>query len=320
MQKLSWVCGPCWLLLVFPVVSLYIQTPYAQSAVSVGLALLIALLTNMTWRQLRFEPARRASFRRFRALLQPAYDALERRVEERTAAWRAANASLQREIAEHQRTAQEMLEISNREQRRIGQDLHDGLGQLLTGIAFLSQALAQKLAAQAMAEAMEATQVVQLANQAMTWTRELVRGLSPIEVQGDGFIPALQDLATQTELLFGITCRVTCDRPPPMQDHTVAMHLYRIAQEAVSNAVKHGLARHVVLALTTVHHHTTLTVHDDGIGFPDVSEKPTGMGLRIMHYRASMIGAALTIQSDASGGTRVVCVWPHSPRGPNAEC
>ena len=279
---------------------------------AIGLAVLIALLTYMTWRHLHSEQARRESERRFREMLQQAHDALERRVEERTAALMAANVSLQRESAERQRAAREMLEISHREQQRIGQDLYDGLGQLLTGMAFLSQALTQKLATKAMAEAMEATQLVQLANQAMTWTRELVHGLSPIEVQGDGFIAALQDLATQTELLFDITCRVTGDRPPPMQDHTIATHLYRIAQEAVSNAVKHGQARHVVLALTTGHHSTTLTVRDDGIGFSDVSEKPPGMGLRIMHYRASMIGAALAIQSDTSGGTRVVCVWPHS--------
>ena len=97
-----------------------------------------------------------------------------------------------------------------------------------------------------------------------------------------------------------------------MPDHTVATHLYRIAQEAVSNAVKHGQARHVVLALTTRQHSTTLTTHDDGIGFQEGAHKPTGMGLRIMHYRASMIGASLAIRSDASNGTTVVCEWPHS--------
>lgn len=279
---------------------------------AVGLTLLIALLTYMTWRHLRSEQARRESERGFREMLQQAHDALERRVEERTAALITANASLQCESAERQRAAREMLEISTREQRRIGQDLHDGLGQLLTGMALLSQALTQKLAAKSMAEATDASQLVQLANQAMAWARELVRGLSPIEMQGAGLLPALQDLATQTEHLFGITCQVTCDRPPAMPDHTVATHLYRIAQEAVSNAVKHGLARHVVLALTTEPHRVTLTVQDDGIGFSDVSEKPSGMGLRIMHYRAGMIGAALTIQRDASGGARVVCVWPHS--------
>ena len=145
----------------------------------------------------------------------------------------------------------------------------------------------------------------------MTWARELVHGLSPVELEGDGFIVALQDLAMQAEHLFGITCRVTCDRLPPMPDHTVATHLYRIAQEAVSNAVKHGQARHVVLALTTGQHSTTLTMDDDGIGFQEGANKPTGMGLRIMHYRASMIGASLAIHSDASSGTTVICEWPH---------
>ncbi|MBM3226943.1 MAG: hypothetical protein FJZ47_24520 [Candidatus Tectomicrobia bacterium] len=114
----------------------------------------------------------------------------------------AANAALQRESAERQGMAQDMLEVSDREQRRIGQDLHDGLGQLLAGMAFLSQALATKLARHGMREMAEATQLVQLANQAMTWGRELVCGLSPIEVEGEGFLPALQLLATQTEWAY----------------------------------------------------------------------------------------------------------------------
>jgi signal transduction histidine kinase len=285
---------------------------------AMSLTLVMVLLMYRTGRHLHAEQARRAVEQRYREGLQQAHDALERRVEERAAELMAANASLQRESAERQRMAREMLEVSDREQRRIGQDLHDGLGQLLTGMAFLGQVLAQKLARQAIAETAEAAQLVQLANQAMRWARELVHGLSPVELEGDGFILALQDLATQAEHLFGITCRVTCDRLPPMPDHTVATHLYRIAQEAVSNAVKHGQAREVVLALTTGQHSTTLTMHDDGIGFQAYANKPTGMGVRIMHYRASMIGASLALHSDASNGTTVVCAWPH-PQTPGDD-
>jgi len=278
---------------------------------AIGLTLLMVLLMYMTWRHLHSEQARREVERRYREALQHAHDALERRVEERTAELMTANTSLQLESAERQRMARGMLEVSDREQRRIGQDLHDGLGQLLAGMAFLGQALAQKLARQGRAETAEATQLVQLANKAMTWARELVHGLSPVELEGEGFIVALQDLAMQAERLFGITCQVTCDRLPPMPDHAVATHLYRIAQEAVSNAVKHGQARHVVLALTTAQHSTTLAMRDDGIGFQEDANKPTGMGLRTMRYRASMIGASLAIHSDASNGTTVVCEWPH---------
>ena len=278
---------------------------------AIGLTLLMVLLTYMTWRHLRSEQAHREVERRYREALQQAHDALERRVEERTAELMAANTALQHESAERQRMARDMLEVSDREQQRIGQDLHDGLGQLLAGMAFLGQVLAQKLARQGRAEAAQATQLVQLANKAMTWARELVHGLSPVELEGDGFIVALQDLAIQAEHLFGITCQVTCDRLPPMPDRTVATHLYRIAQEAVSNAVKHGQARHIVLALTTGQHSTTLTIHDDGIGFQEGANKPTGMGLRSMHYRASMLGASLAIHSNASSGTTVVCEWPH---------
>jgi signal transduction histidine kinase len=278
---------------------------------AIGLTLLMVLLMYMTWRHLHSEQARREAERRYRESLQQAHDALERRVDERTAELLATNVSLQDESAERQRMAREMLEVSDREQRRIGQDLHDGLGQLLAGMAFLGQVLAQKLAKQGRTETAEATQLVQLANQAMTWARELVHGLSPVELEGDGFIVALQDLAIQAEHLFGITCQVTCDRLPPMPDHTVATHLYRIAQEAVSNAVKHGQAHHVVLALTPGQHSTTLTMHDDGIGFQEGANKPTGMGLRTMHYRASMIGASLAIHSDVGSGTTVICEWSH---------
>ncbi len=278
---------------------------------AIGLTLLMLLLMYMTWRHLHSEQARREVEQRYREVLQQARDALERRVKERTAELMAANASLQRESAERQRMAREMLAVSDREQRRIGQDLHDGLGQLLAGMAFLSQALAQKLARQSIAETAEAMQLVHLANKAMTWARELVHGLSPVELEGEGFIVALQDLAMQAEHLFGLTCQVTCNRLPPMPDHTVATHLYRIAQEAVSNAVKHGQAHHVVLGLTAGQDSTTLTIHDDGIGFQEGASKPTGMGIRSMHYRASIIGASLAIHSDAGSGTIVVCEWPH---------
>jgi signal transduction histidine kinase len=278
---------------------------------AIGLTLLMVLLTYMTWRHLRSEQAHRAVERRYREALQQAHDALEHRVEERTAELMAANTALQHESAERQRMARDMLEVSDREQRRIGQDLHDGLGQLLAGMAFLGQVLAQKLAREGSAEADQATQLVALANQAMTWARELVHGLSPVELEGDGFIVALQELAMQAEHLFGIACQVTCDRLPLMPDHTAATHLYRIAQEAVSNAVKHGQAHHIVLALTTGQHSTMLTIHDDGIGFQEGANKPTGMGLRSMHYRASMIGASLAIHNNPSSGTTIVCEWPH---------
>jgi signal transduction histidine kinase len=278
---------------------------------AIGLTLLMLLLVYRTWRHLHSEQARREAERRYREALQQARDALERRVEERTAELRAAHASLQRESAERQRIAQEMLEVSDREQRRIGQDLHDGLGQLLAGMAFLGQALVQKLTRQGVAETAEATQLVQLANKAMTWTRELVHGLLPVELEGDDFLVALQELAMQAECLFGITCEVTCDCLPPMPDRTVAMHLYRIAQEAVNNAVKHGQAHHLVLALTPGQHSTRLTIHDDGIGFQEGANQLPGMGIRSMHYRASMIGASLAIHSDAGSGTTVVCEWSH---------
>jgi signal transduction histidine kinase len=212
---------------------------------------------------------------------------------------------------ERRRLEQELLEISSREQQRIGEDLHDGLGQHLTGIAFLSKVLTQNLTARAVPEADAAAQITHLVNQAISQVRELVRGLSAVDVEAQGLLGALQQLAAHTESLFGIACHVTYNTPPRLHDAAVATHLYRIAQEAVSNAVKHGEARQIMLTLTTGEDDSlTLRVHDDGLGLPDTVQTSQGIGLRLMRSRASTIGAALDIQRGTDGGTSVVCALP----------
>jgi PAS domain S-box-containing protein len=211
------------------------------------------------------------------------------------------------DITESKRLEKAILEISAREERRIGQDLHDGLGQHLTGIAFMSKVLAEKLADKSLAEAPDARKIVRLVNEAIHKTRELSRGLLPVVADVRGLMSALEHYASEVEDLFGLSCRFECDRPVSIHDETVANHLYRIAQEAVNNAVKHGHARHILIRLCSGDDGVSLSVRDDGRGLPEDVRNSQGMGLRIMNYRAKIIGAALQVQRCAQGGTVVTC-------------
>jgi PAS domain S-box-containing protein len=210
------------------------------------------------------------------------------------------------DITEHRRLEEEVLRISEMEQRRIGQDLHDGLGQHLTGIELLMQALQSKLPAKNKAEA---ERIAEHVRQAIRQTRSLARGLSPVELDANGLMSALQELAANLEALFRVRCRFHCPTPVLISNNTVATHLFRIAQEAVSNAIKHGHARNVDITLQSTVDEMQLIVSDDGRGLPDPRPQGEGMGLRIMRYRAGMIGAAFSVKSDGPG-TVVTCATP----------
>jgi len=211
------------------------------------------------------------------------------------------------DVTERRQLEREIIEISERERQRIGHDLHDSLGQHLTGIAFLSKVLAQRLQARGSAEATEAAQIVDFVNQAIVQARKLAEGLAPVTLETYGLVFALQELAANVQALFHISCQVTSDRAIHIADHAVVMHLYRIVQEAVNNAVQHGRAQHITITLTVLQGGFTLMVHDDGVGFPATIAQRHGMGLRIMRHRARMIGATLEIQRGAHGGTSVIC-------------
>jgi PAS domain S-box-containing protein len=211
------------------------------------------------------------------------------------------------DITESKRLETAILEISAREERRIGQDLHDGLGQHLTGIAFMSKVLEQKLAEKAVAEAADASKIVRLVNEAIHKTRELSRGLLPVVSDARGLMSALEHYASEVGDLFGLACRFECDRPVLFYDDIAANHMYRIAQEAVNNAIKHGHAKHILISLTPDGDGAALRITDDGVGLPeDVGSSP-GMGLHIMNYRAKMIGAVLQIRRGSPSGTVVTC-------------
>jgi signal transduction histidine kinase len=212
-----------------------------------------------------------------------------------------------RDITHRIELEREILTISEREQRRLGHDLHDDLCQQLAGIEFLSQTLASDLAAQAAVEAVQAREIAQSVQNAMTQTRELARGLSPVGMEAEGLMEGLRQLAERTSNIFRLECHFRCPAAVLVSDHAVAIHLYRIAQEAVGNAIKHGKAGSVTIALATVGNNLQLGVNDDGIGIPRKRPKTKGMGLRIMQYRAGVIGGSLAVQRNPDGGTTVVC-------------
>ena len=215
-----------------------------------------------------------------------------------------------RDITERKQLEKTILEISAREQRRIGQDLHDGLGQHLTGIAFMSKVQEQKLMEKSLPEAGDAAKIVKLVNDAIYKTRELARGLLPVVSDAQGLMSALQQWAGEVEDLFGVHCRFQCFTPVLIHEPTVATHLYHIAREAVNNAIKHGHARQIVIRLAADEHQGALTIQDDGSGMGDIAPSNKGMGLHLMNYRARMVGGSLEVQSVAPNGTMVVCIFP----------
>lgn len=205
----------------------------------------------------------------------------------------------------------EILDISEREQRRIGQDLHDDLCQQLTGIALTARLLQQRLVSRAPSAAAVAEGIVQAVQQATVRARELARGLYPVRLEADGLAAALRELAANVEKVFRIRCHFRsrgARKGARVAEPSVAIQLYRIAQEAATNSVKHGKAKNIFIDLSVVKGRLTLSVADDGVGIAD--ERPNaGMGLPIMNQRARVIGAALTIARRSGGGTLVSCSW-----------
>lgn len=218
------------------------------------------------------------------------------------------------DITERKRMESALLEISGREQRQIGQDLHDGLGQHLTGIAFMSKVLEQQLAEAKAPQAPHAAKIVRLVNDAIHRTRELAHGLVPVFSDSQGLMSALQQWAVEVEDLFTLSCRFECPEPILITDVGMATHLYHIAQEAVNNAIKHGAPEHIVLSLLRECEWGSLRVEDDGMGIPEIPTSHPGLGLRIMSYRANMVGGTLEVHRGTPQGTTICCRFPLEKR------
>jgi PAS domain S-box-containing protein len=218
------------------------------------------------------------------------------------------------DITERKEMEKTILEVSVREQRQIGQDLHDGLGQHLTGIAFMTKVQEQKLMEKSLPEAGDAAKIVKLVNEAIHKTRELARGLLPVVSDAEGLMSALQQWAGEVEDLFAISCQFQCATPVLIHDETAATHLYYIAREAVNNAIKHGHVNRIVIRLAADEQQGVITIQDNGCGIPDIAERNKGIGLHLMNYRARMVGGSVEVQRVATGGTVVTCLFPILPR------
>lgn len=237
---------------------------------------------------------------------------LEQRVLDRTMALQTANEELRTEMGERRRLEQKILEISEWEQRRLGQDLHDGLGQQLTGLSLMAKLLQQTLESQARPEAADAAVLMEMLKEAISTARELAKSLYPVELERASLGAALADLAYKIERSFHVLCKADCKIEHAIEK-TVAIHLYRIAQEAMSNAIKHGKAKNIFLQWGVVGGRAVLRVENDGEPFREGQQVNQGMGLAIMRYRARMIRADLTILPGPKGGSIVTCSLHPAP-------
>ncbi|MGD1086830.1 MAG: response regulator [Verrucomicrobiota bacterium] len=219
------------------------------------------------------------------------------------------------DITERKRLEQEVLSISAMEQRRIGQDLHDGVCQHLAGIEMKCQVLQENLQAGASSHAAQAGQIARHVRDVIAQTRSLARGLSPVVLESEGLMSALRGLAEDTERLFEVRCRLVCDAPVLIHNPVAATHLYRIAQEAVTNAIKHGKAKSIEISFSDTGEKIVLMITDDGAGFTQPAAA-TGMGLHIMRYRAGMIGATVLLRQQQTGGAVVLCFLPKTANTP----
>ena len=232
---------------------------------------------------------------------------LNRELEERV---RLRTESLAREVRERVRLQRELLDTSEREQRRIGRDLHDGLCQQLTGTALAGHALSQQMNQRSPVDSAAVSRLVELIEGAIEMTRTLSRGLNPVEIEVGRLADNFRELAGRMQGRLKVECVFECPHPVPPLELIVATHLYRIAQEAAENAVQQGHASRIVMSLDGSEEELVLTVSDNGTGSSANNFGMDGLGLRLMVYRADLIGAALHMDPLPAGGTRVTCTLP----------
>ncbi|HEX8281234.1 MAG TPA: PAS domain-containing sensor histidine kinase, partial [Chthoniobacterales bacterium] len=241
--------------------------------------------------------------------LRHARDEMEQRVLERTRDLLATNTELERTMTQRQQLEQELLEISEREKRRIGEDLHDMICQELTATALFLKSGAKQLEKESPSAAQTLDEAATIVNHNVGVARDLARGLQPAELTGAGLKEALRALAAQACENTGLQCHFKAGRGVRVTDDTVALHLYRVAQEAVKNAVKHSAGKNVLITLDQNREHICVTVEDDGKGF-STKRRSKGLGIHLMRYRANVLGGELKITRRKRCGMEITCVIP----------
>ncbi|HUJ08402.1 MAG TPA: ATP-binding protein [Verrucomicrobiae bacterium] len=218
------------------------------------------------------------------------------------------------QVMGRRRAERQLLEITEREQQRIGRDLHDGLCQQLAGIAYTASDLQSKLEKRLPPEAVIAARIAELSRATAVQARQIARGLNPVKLGTTGLMAALNELTSAIQAMFSISCRFEASRPVHVRDHGTAVHLYRIVQEAIHNAVTHGKATEIVVSLRRQRDNLVLAVIDNGCGIGREAADGEGMGLENMKYRARAIGAQLQLSPRARGGTIMRCTMPLKER------
>jgi signal transduction histidine kinase len=235
---------------------------------------------------------------------------LEELVQQRTRALRKANLELKNEIQERKGLEGEILSISDREQQRLGQELHDGLCQQLTAIGFMARATAMRLKDHRVVHVEDLENITQLINDSVISARNIARDLHKEEIDSAGFAQALQDLTERK--VWTTPCRFAANTDIQIADDVVAAELYRILREALVNANKHAKATQIVLEVAQSDKELVFSVTDNGVGFSQKTRRGRGLGFHIMQHRARSIGAGLEWETPRSGGARVVCRLPLS--------
>jgi len=232
-------------------------------------------------------------------------------VVKRTLAAQSQARALAAAEAEHQRLEREVLAAGERERQSIGADLHDGLGQLLTAVGLMCTALKEDTAETQPAVAKGLERMSGLLREAVAQTRYLARGLVPVGGEPDALQTGLAELTARTDGLGRVRCKFECPNPVLLADPAATGHLYRIAQEAVNNALKHSRARLITVRLVQEARQLLLVVGDDGVGLP--AARHAGVGLGLMRHRANVIGATLAVASGPGPGVTITCLLPHQP-------
>ena len=243
-------------------------------------------------------------FHRLHSLLNQ----LEDRIQQGTAA-------LRHEMKIREQLEKTVTESAERESQRIGHELHDSLGQHLTATSLALQVLRSRLARDSSPRSKDVDQAVEMVEQGINLTRKIAKGLFPLELEGEGLVAALLEFSRVTARNHHVACELKCDSSVSLSDSIAATHLYRIAQEAVVNAIKHGHVSRIEIELSRRDTNLTLSIKDDGIGLPADLPKGRGIGIQIMSSRAGMIGGFLSVKNQGGGGTIVRCDLPLTDDG-----
>ena len=245
-----------------------------------------------------------------KAGLRKAQSRLRARINEGTSELRSANEGLRREIQRRKGLEGVILEISDREQQRLGQELHDGLCQHLTAVAFMARAVALRLKNHRVIEVKDLEKISELVNEAAIDARTMARGLHAAEVDAARLLPALRDFVSRE--IWKTPCRLELKTKLNLQDDAVASHVYRLLREAVINAHKHAQAKEIVVEISQSNGNIIFSVTDDGVGLPAGRNHFPGLGFHIMNSRARSLGGRLEIKRPQRGGTRVALYLPQS--------